>query len=68
MTEADIMATIREAANAHGIAKLAADTGLSRTSLYRGLHGTPRLDTVLRLAQALGLKLTVSSLHDKCSK
>ena len=44
---------------ARGMAQVASDTGLSRESLYKALSGerVPRLDTVLRVVGALGLKL-----------
>jgi probable addiction module antidote protein len=46
-------------ARARGMSQLAQDTGLSRESLYRALsnEGNPSLSTLLKVAQALGLKL-----------
>ena len=46
-------------ARAQGMAKVATDTGLSRESLYKALSGdrNPTFDTVLRVVDALGLKL-----------
>jgi probable addiction module antidote protein len=42
---------------------VARDAGLSRESLYRALSpdGNPELSTVLRVVQALGLRLSVKS-------
>ena len=47
-------------ARAHGMAKLARDTGLTREGLYKALSkdGNPSLGTVLKVMRALGLKLT----------
>lgn len=46
-------------ARAQGMAQVATDTGLSRESLYKALSGdrNPTFDTVLRVVDALGLKL-----------
>ena len=48
-------------ARAKGMAALARETGLGRESLYKALsaEGNPQLDTVLRVAKALGLRLSV---------
>lgn len=47
-------------AHARGMTQIAHDTGLSRESLYRALSadGNPGLATVLRIVEALGLRLT----------
>ena len=48
------------AARARGMTQLAKDAGLSRESLYKALSetGNPEFSTVLRVAKALGLKVT----------
>ena len=57
----EIVRALGHIARARGIAKLAADTGLGRESLYKtfaeGSH--PRFDTILRVSRALGVPLTV---------
>lgn len=55
-----IAATIGDAARAHGMTKLANDTGLAREALYRSLssEGNPEFATVLKVLDALGIKLT----------
>lgn len=60
-----LMAAIGDVARARGIAKLAADTGLGRESLYKTLTpgAKPRLDTVLKLLRALGVKLHADPVH-----
>lgn len=48
------------AARARGMTQIAKDAGLSRESLYRALgeNGNPEFATVLKVAKALGLRLT----------
>jgi probable addiction module antidote protein len=50
------------AARARGMSEIARDSGLSREALYRALrHGAqPRFDTVARVCDALGVKLTAT--------
>ena len=45
-----------------GMSQLARDTGISREALYRALSdtGNPELGTVLRVLQALGVRLSAS--------
>jgi probable addiction module antidote protein len=46
-------------ARAKGMSQVARDTGLSRESLYKALSGdrTPTFDTILKVTEALGLRL-----------
>lgn len=55
-----IAAALGTIARAHGMVKLAKDTGLTREGLYKALSadGNPSLGTVLKVVKALGLKLT----------
>ncbi|KFE45082.1 addiction module antidote protein [Pseudomonas syringae] len=50
---------LTEAAKAHGMSRLARETGLGRESLYKALApgAKPRYDTVLKVLNALGIKL-----------
>lgn len=52
---------LAEVAKAHGMSQLARDSGMGRESLYKALApgAKPRYDTVLKLLNALGVKLTV---------
>ena len=57
-----IAAALGAVARAHGgIDRLAADTGLSRQSLYKALseNGNPTLKTVLKVLDALGLQMHI---------
>lgn len=50
-----------DVARAKGMSALARETGLGRESLYKALSadGNPQLDTILKVAKALGLELSV---------
>jgi probable addiction module antidote protein len=50
-------------ARARGISDIARKTGLSRESLYKALsaEGNPEFGTIIRVMDALGLKLTVAA-------
>jgi probable addiction module antidote protein len=50
-------------ARARGMSQIAKDAGLSRESLYKALgsDGNPEFATVLKVLQALGLKLSIKS-------
>jgi len=54
-----IAAALGDIARARNMSQLAKDTGISRKGLYKALSGesSPTLDTVIRTARALGLKL-----------
>lgn len=61
-----LVAAIADIAKARGISKIAADAGLGRESLYKTLApgSKPKLETILKLLNALGIKLTASpELH-----
>jgi len=50
-------------ARARGMSQIAKDAGLSRESLYKalGTEGNPEFGTVLKVMQALGLRLSVEA-------
>jgi probable addiction module antidote protein len=56
---AQIADALGAVARAHGMSQLAAETGLSRQSLYKALSsdGNPEFATVLKVMQALGFRL-----------
>ena len=59
-----LLVALRRVAEARGgIAKVAKAAGIERESLYRALsaHGNPRLSTLVAVARAMGLKLTVEA-------
>jgi len=49
-------------ARARGMSEIARQVGMSRTTLYASLSdkGNPSLDTLLKVAKALQMKLTIS--------
>ncbi len=54
-----IAAALGDIARARGMAGVARKAGLGRESLYKALSvdGNPRLDTILKVMRALGLRL-----------
>ena len=56
---AGIARALGDLARAKGMSKVAEDAGVSRESLYKSLSGSgnPSLETVLKVAKALGLRL-----------
>jgi len=57
------VAALGEVAKARGMTQIARDAGLGRESLYKALApgSKPRYETVRKLLEALGVKLTVSA-------
>lgn len=58
-----IAAALGDVARAKGMTKIAAKAGLGRESLYKALSpdGNPEFATVLKVMQALGLRLHTSA-------
>ena len=61
-----IVKALGTVARARSISQLAEQTGMSRTSLYKALsgEGRPEFGTILKVAHALGLDLTVKPRLD----
>jgi probable addiction module antidote protein len=57
-----LLVALGDVARARGMAQVAKDTGLGRESLYKALApgAKPRFDTVVKVANALGVRLKVS--------
>ena len=55
-----LLLALGDIARARGMSQVAMDAGLGRESLYKALApgAKPRFDTILKVAQALGVKLT----------
>lgn len=55
-----LLLALGDVARAKGMAQVARDSGLGRESLYKALTpgAKPRFDTVLKIARALGVRLT----------
>ena len=58
-----IAQALGDVARSEGMTEVAKATGLTRASLYKALsaEGNPEFATVLKVIQALGLKLTVAA-------
>lgn len=58
-----IATALGNVARSKGMTEIARATGLTRASLYKALsaEGNPEFATVLKVIQALGLKLTVAA-------
>lgn len=56
------LAAIADVAKARGMSAIAQSTGLGRESLYKALApgAKPRYDTILKVLNGLGVKLTVT--------
>lgn len=54
-----------DVARARGMAQVAKDSGLGRESLYKALApgAKPRFDTIIKVARALGVRLSAQPLH-----
>ena len=57
------LAAVGNVAKARGMTAIAESTGLGRESLYKAIApgAKPRYDTVLKVLQSLGVKITVSA-------
>jgi probable addiction module antidote protein len=55
-----LLMALGDVARARGMAKVAKESGLGRESLYKALApgAKPRFDTVLKVARALGVRLS----------
>ena len=59
-----VVAALGDMARSQGMAHIARETGLGRESLYKALsiEGNPEFATVLKVMQALGLRLKAASI------
>ena len=57
------LSAVGNVAKARGMSEIAESTGLGRESLYKAFApgAKPRYDTVLKVLQSLGVRLTVAS-------
>lgn len=60
-----IAKALGDIARAKGMGQVAHDAGLSRESLYKALSGkrSPDFDTILKVVDALGLRLHAEAAH-----
>lgn len=66
-SEEMFLIALRNVAEAHGIAKVAVESGRAREGLYRTLSkaGNPRLDTLSSVLNVLGLRMAVEMTEPK---
>jgi probable addiction module antidote protein len=59
-----LLLALNDVARARGMARVAKDAGLGRESLYKALApgAKPRFETVVKVAHALGVRLTANAL------
>jgi probable addiction module antidote protein len=59
-----LLLALGDVARARGMAQVAKDAGLGRESLYKALTpgAKPRFDTIVKVARALGVRLTAHPL------
>jgi probable addiction module antidote protein len=62
-----VAAALGDIARSKGMTQISRDTGLGRESLYKALsvEGNPEFATVLKVFQALGLRLQVTTVSNK---
>ena len=61
-----LLLALSDIARAKGMSQVAKESGLGRESLYKALApgAKPRFDTVLKVAKALGVRLTAEPFHN----
>ena len=59
----DFIHALGTVARARGMTEIAREAGVTRASLYKSLSedGNPRFETISKIVNAMGLKLTVSA-------
>ena len=62
----DVITAIGHIAKAVGMTKIAEESGLSRSSLYKALSdgAKPQFDTVLKVLRAIGGKIQISPISE----
>lgn len=60
-----LAAALGDIARSRGMSDIARDSGISREALYKALRtdAQPRFDTINRVLAAMGLKLTIQTMH-----
>ncbi len=60
-----LLLALGDVARARGMSQVAKDAGLGRESLYKALTpgAKPRFDTVMKVARALGVRLTAQAVE-----
>ncbi len=65
--DSDLLIAIGHIAKAIGMTKIAQETGLSRTSLYKALSegAKPQFDTIMKVLKAIGGQIQIASKEKK---
>ena len=65
-----LLSAIGQIAKARGMAKIAADSGLGRESLYKTLNenSQPRFDTIMKVLGAMNIKMKFAPVINKKRK
>lgn len=60
-----VAAALGDVAKARGMSQVARESGLTREGLYKALssQGNPSFATVMKVLQALGLKVSIQAAH-----
>jgi probable addiction module antidote protein len=68
-TPSEIAEALGVVARARGMTQLAGETGMSRPALYKALsgEGNPSFETIKKVLDALGVRLTVVPAGDKAA-
>jgi probable addiction module antidote protein len=64
-TPAEIADALGTVARARGMTEVARESGMARESLYKALRpeSSPRLETVMKVMKAFGVRLVVQPIH-----
>jgi probable addiction module antidote protein len=62
--DSDVIAAIGHIAKSMGMTKIAQETGLSRTSLYKALSdgSKPQFDTIMKVLRAIGGQIQINPI------
>lgn len=62
--QGELLVTLKQIAMAKGVAKIAEETDINRTALYRSLSeaGNPSLNNLIAILKAMGLRLSIQAI------
>lgn len=67
--DSDVIVAIGNIAKSIGMTKIAAETGLSRPSLYKALSdgSKPQFETIMKVLRAIGVQIQISPVGEEIS-